>query len=99
MNHSTTKIGFYLSTIRLKDYSFLFFLLLSINCFSQNTISGIVLTSSGVKLPFVEVYNKTLSTKTVTNSKGEFSINIENSGSYEITFYKENYLIVEKNSF
>ena len=97
MSHSITKLGFYLSTILLQDYRLLLLLFITTNCFSQNTITGIVSNTNGTKLAFVEVYNKTLGTKNTTNSKGEFLIIVLPYGNNELTFYKENYQILERN--
>ncbi len=96
MNHSCTKPGFYLLTMRSKGYSFLILLLFSINGFSQNVVNGIVTSSNGTRLAYVEVYNKTLGTKTSTNSKGEFSITIEKNASCQIIFFIENYGLLER---
>jgi Fe(3+) dicitrate transport protein len=96
MRHSITKLGFYLSTIPLKDCSLLFFLFLSINTFSQNTISGIVTTSDGTKLASVAVYNTTSGTKTTTDSSGAFAMETANEGSFNIVFYKENFQVLEQ---
>ncbi len=91
MNLSNPKLGFYLLTMKLSDFKFLLFILFSFNCFSQNTISGTVTSSTGAKLPLVEIYNKTTGTKSFSDKNGTFSIEVEKSGSYDFTFYKENY--------
>ena len=96
MNLSHTKPGSFLSMMRLKDSSLLLFLLLTLNAFSQSSINGVVTSSNGTKLAYVEVFNKTLSIKTSTNSNGEFSINIEENKQNELAFYKENYGIFER---
>jgi Fe(3+) dicitrate transport protein len=96
MNHFCTKPGFYLLTMKSKAYSFLLLLLFSVNAFAQTTVSGIVTSSNGTKLTYVEVFNKTLGTKTSSNSKGEFSILFKENASYQIVFYKENYGLIEK---
>ncbi|WP_310557028.1 TonB-dependent receptor [Flavobacterium sp.] len=77
--------------MKLSDFKFLLFILFSFNCFSQNTISGTVTSSTGAKLPLVEIYNKTTGTKSFSDKNGTFSIEVEKSGSYDFTFYKENY--------
>lgn len=96
MNHSATKLGFFLSMMKLKDSSFLLLLLLSFNAFSQSKISGVVTASDGKKLAGVAVYNKTLGVKTTTNMRGEFNIAIEENKENEFTFYSENYALFEK---
>lgn len=96
MNHFATKPGYCLSTMTSQGFSIILFLLFAINSFSQNTITGTVSNSNGIKLAMVEVYNKTTGTKNMTNSKGEFSITIENPGNYELVFYKENYTLLER---
>ncbi len=96
MNHSNTKRGYCPSMIQLKDYSLLVFLFFfGIQSFSQYKIQGFCVTSNGQKIQAVEVYNKTTGQKTITNANGNFSIEVENEGEYEIVFYKENYTIVE----
>lgn len=95
MNHSCTKPGFYLLTMKSKGFSILL-IILSLNAFSQSKLNGIVTSSDGTKLAYVEVYNKTLGTRSSTNAKGEFAINIEQNASYEIVFYKENYGLQER---
>lgn len=97
MKHFNTKLGYYLLMMRLKDFNLLFLLLLvSSNSFSQTTISGKVTTFDGKKIGLVEIYNKTLGTKTFSNTNGEFILNIEKNSSYDILFYKENYALVER---
>jgi len=96
MRFSTTKLGYYLLTMKLKDFSCILILLFSINSFSQHKISGLTLSENGEILASVEVYNKTYGTKYISNAKGEFSIELEKSGSYELVFYKENYVVLEK---
>ncbi|WKL43757.1 TonB-dependent receptor [Flavobacterium sp. ZE23DGlu08] len=96
MKHSTTKLGYYLLTTKLKDFSCILFLLFTINSFSQNKISGVITDGNGNKIPLVEVYNKTSGTKYLSNSKGEFSIESDKSGNYELVFYKGNYAVLEK---
>ena len=96
MTHSNTKLGFYLSMIPSKAYSLLLFILFSSAVFSQNSVSGIVTDSNGEKLAFVDIYNKTLGTKTNTNTKGEFETNSENESTISLAFYKDNYVVLEK---
>ncbi len=96
MTHFITKLGYCLSMIPLKVYSFIFFILFSSNTIAQNTISGTVTDSKGQKLPYVEIFNKTLNTSTNTNSKGEFIINLQNQTSVYLVFHKENYVVLEK---
>jgi Fe(3+) dicitrate transport protein len=95
MNLSNPKLGFYHLTMKLSDFKFLFLLLFVINCFSQKTISGTVTAASGAKLSFVEIYNKTAGTKSFSDKDGKFLVEVAQSGSYDFTFYKEGYSIVE----
>lgn len=95
MNHSCTKPGFYLLTMKSKGFSFLLFLI-SLTAFSQTMVNGVVTSSNGTRLAYVEVFNKTLATKTTTNSKGEFTIKFEDNSSYQIAFYAENYALAER---
>ncbi|MES2544027.1 MAG: TonB-dependent receptor [Bacteroidota bacterium] len=55
-----------------------------------------ITNTNGEKLSYVEVYNKTSGTKQITDSKGEFTIENDSPGEYEIVFYKDNYVILEK---
>src|SRR6218665_1276262 len=96
MNHSCTKPGFCLSTMKSKGFSFLLLFLIQLTAFSQSTVNGVVTSSNGTRLAFVEVFNKTLRTKTTTNTKGEFAIKFEYNSSYQIAFYAENYALVER---
>ncbi|WP_246022049.1 TonB-dependent receptor domain-containing protein [Flavobacterium cellulosilyticum] len=77
-------------------YSLLFFILFSLNCFAQNTISGFVTNSKGHKLAAVVVFNKTLGTKSTTDANGEFQINTENNATIALAFFKENYMFLER---
>lgn len=96
MKHSITKPGYYLLTMKLRDFSCILLLFFTINSFSQNKISGIITDGNGKKIALVEVYNKTSGTKYLSNSKGEFSIELDRSENYELVFYKENYAVLEK---
>jgi len=96
MKHSITKPGYYLLTMKLKDFSCILLLLFTINSFSQYKISGIITSENGIKLALVEVYDKTSGTKYLSNTKGEFSIELEKPGNYDLVFYKENYAVLEK---
>jgi Fe(3+) dicitrate transport protein len=95
MNLSNQKLGFYLLTMKLSDFKILFFILFAANSFSQNTISGSISSASGMKLSFVEIYNKTSGTKHLSDKNGAFSIEVTQSGTYDFTFYKENYSVLE----
>ncbi len=68
----------------------------SASSIAQAKISGITTSDNGRILASVEIYNKTSGTKYLSNSKGEFSIELEKPGSYELVFYKENYAVLEK---
>lgn len=96
MNHSITKLGYYLLTIKLKDYSCLLIFLFSFNAYSQIHISGVVTAESGKKLSYVEIYNKSNGNKTITDKNGFFNIEVEKSGSYDFVFYKEQYSALEQ---
>lgn len=96
MKHSITKLGYYLLPMKLKDFSCILLLLFTINSFSQYKISGITAADNGRILASVEVYNRTSGTKYLSNAKGEFSIELDKSGNYELVFYKENYAFLEK---
>lgn len=96
MKHSITKLGYYLLTMKLKDFSYILFLLFTINSFSQYKISGVTTADNGRILASVEVYNRSSGTKYLSNAKGEFSIELDKSGNYELVFYKENYAFLEK---
>ncbi len=95
MNHSNLKLGFYLLTMKLSDFKFLFLLLFSLKSFSQNIIYGTVSSANGTKLSTVEIYNETTGSKYFSDKNGNFSIQVEKSGNYDFTFYKENYSILE----
>ena len=96
MKHSITKLGYYLLTMKLKDFSCISLLFFTINSFSQYKILGMTTAGNGTILASVEIYNKTSGTKYLSNSKGEFSIELDKSGNYELVFYKENYAVLEK---
>ena len=96
MKHSITKLGYYLLTMKLKDFSCILLLFFTINSFSQYKISGMTTDGNGTVLASVEIYSKISGTKYLSNSKGEFSIELDNSGNYELVFYKENYAVLEK---
>jgi len=96
MNRSVIKHGFCLSTMKLKDFSIVLFLLLSINVFSQNTVNGTITSTNGTRIAYVEVYNKTSETKTTSNFKGEFTIAMDGSKPNELVFYRENFVLLEK---
>ncbi|OXA99132.1 TonB-dependent receptor [Flavobacterium oncorhynchi] len=82
--------------MKLKDFSTLFFLVIFLNAFSQNKISGVIKTDSGETISLVSVYNKTIETKTVSNKNGEFEIERSATGNSELVFYKENYSLLEQ---
>ena len=95
MNHSNQKLGFYLLTMKLSDFKYLFLLLFAINSLAQNTISGTISSVSGTAISFVEIYNKTNSTKFLSDKNGKFNIDVSQSGNYNFTFYKEGFSILE----
>ena len=96
MKHSITKLGYYLLTMKLKAFSLVFLLLVSINSFSQYKITGVISSVTGAKLAAVEIYNKTNGTKYYSDKKGEFEFEVNTSGSYDLVFYRENYSVQEK---
>ncbi|PIF62628.1 MULTISPECIES: TonB-dependent receptor [unclassified Flavobacterium] len=59
-------------------------------------MSGITTADDGRILASVEVYNRSSGTKYLSNAKGEFSIEFDKPGNYELVFYKENYAFLEK---
>lgn len=79
---------------KLFIYSVLLFV--SSNAFSKTKIVGIITSENGGRLASVEIYNKTSGAKYLSNSKGEFSIEFDKSGDFELVFYKENYSVLEK---
>ncbi len=96
MKLSITKLGYCLLTMKLKGFSCVLLLLFTVNSFAQYKISGVITAENGGKLPLVEVYNKTSGTTYLSNSKGEFSIELKKSGNYDLVFYKENYAVLER---
>lgn len=96
MKHSITKLGYYLLTIKLKDFSLLLLLLFSLNSFSQYKIAGEVTSENGTKISAVEIYNKTTGTKHFSDKKGVFEFEVSNGGKYDLVFYRENYSVQEK---
>lgn len=82
--------------MKLKDFRLLLLLFITANTFAQSIITGVVSSADGKKISEVAVYNKTLGTKTSTNSNGEFSFEVDENKNYELVFYKENYSVVEK---
>ncbi len=96
MNHSRTKHGFYLLTMKLKDFSCLLFLLFSFNAIAQTHISGVLVGESGEKLSYVEVYNTSNGSKTSTNKDGVFDVVVANSGTYTFVFYKDSFSVLEQ---
>jgi Fe(3+) dicitrate transport protein len=81
-------------TLKIIIYSSLLFL--SSNTIAQTKIAGTITSNYGKIVPDVEIYNKTSGTKAYSNSKGEFSLELEKSGNYDLVFYKETFSILEK---
>ena len=81
--------------MKLPDFKILFLFLFVWNGFSQISISGTIKSFDGKNIAFVEIYNKTNGAKYLSNKNGTYFINLKNSGTYDFTFYKENYLIFE----
>lgn len=96
MNHFNTKPGFYLLMMKLKDFSGILFLLFSLNAIAQTHVSGVLVGASGEKLSYVEVYNKSNGSKTITNKEGTFDIVVSGSGTFTFVFYKDNFSVLEQ---
>jgi Fe(3+) dicitrate transport protein len=94
MNHLHQKNGFYLLMIQLMDFKIIFLFLFSLNTFSQNKIFGTVYSSSETVLPNVEIFNKNSGSKTYTNNKGEFVLDIGNLTKCELIFFRSDYDIL-----
>ena len=92
-----TKLGYYPSMIRLRDFSFIILMFFSINSVAQNKIMGVITDGNGKKIKAVEVYNKTTNTKVFTDENGSFQFDLKKSGSFDFVFFKEGYSIVEQN--
>ncbi|MDG2433203.1 TonB-dependent receptor [Flavobacterium sp.] len=84
--------------IRLKDFSLLLLLLLSVVTYSQNKIVGTITDTNAKPLAGVEVFNTTVNNKVFTNATGYFEMNSTKTGSFDFVFFKEGYAIVEQNS-
>jgi Fe(3+) dicitrate transport protein len=97
MIHFNTRTGFYLSIIQLKDFSFLFFILFSIPFFAQTRITGTVQKRDKSPISGVEVYNATLSTKTITDVNGYFIIELKDGAPNKIIVYKDGFEMLETN--
>jgi Fe(3+) dicitrate transport protein len=95
MIHFNTRAGFYLSTTPLKGFSLWAFLLFSFTFFGQTRTTGTVQQSNNLLLSGVEVFNATMSTKTMTDENGVFSIEIKEAVDNKIIFYKEGYQLLE----
>ncbi len=95
MNLFNQKIGFYLSTMKLSDFKLMIFILSSLNIYAQKNISGTITSTSGAKLSLVEIYNKTSGTKYISDKNGAFNIEVNQVGTYDFTFYKENFSVLE----
>ena len=95
MNLSELKLGFYHLMMQLSDFKFIILVLFSLKSFSQNSISGTVTSSFGAKLSLVEIYDKSSGIKYLSDKNGSFRIETPQSGSFNFSFYKENYGILE----
>ena len=83
--------------MKLKDYRFLVVtVLLTYKGFTQNTISGNVVSSNGIKLEYVEVFDKTDGSKRMTDKEGNFFIPVKDNKTHQLVFYKDNYEVLEK---
>lgn len=98
MKALNTKPGYSHLTTLSKGFSIIFLLLFFINSSAQNKISGLIIDEKGKNLPGVEIFNKTLNTKSLSNNNGGFEIDYKKSGSFDFVFFKEGYSIVEQNS-
>ncbi|WP_319802300.1 TonB-dependent receptor domain-containing protein [Flavobacterium sp. N1736] len=96
MKVSNTKHGYFPLMMKLRDFSFILFLLFSIQSYAQYKISGVVQDDHGNPVSLVEIYNKTTGSKDMSQSDGKFSIEVEKEGEYELVFYKENFSLIEK---
>ncbi len=81
--------------MQLSEFKFIILILFSLKSFSQNSISGTVTSSFGVKLPLVEIYDKSSGIKYLSDKNGSFRIETPQNGSFDFSFYKENYAILE----
>lgn len=96
MNHSNIKTGYFRSPMKLKDFSILFVLLLSLNAFSQIKFSGTVTDINGKQLSGVEVISKANGRSVYTDKDGNFTIQFSDKGEHVIVFFAENYAMEEK---
>jgi Fe(3+) dicitrate transport protein len=96
MKVSNTKHGYFPLMMKLRDFSCILFLLFSIQSYAQYKISGVIRDDHGNPVSLVEVYNKTTGSKDMSQSNGEFSVEVEKEGEYELVFYKENFSLIEK---
>ncbi len=95
MIHFSTKPGFCLSMIPSKGFSLSFFLLFSVVLFGQTKIMGTVQKFNKAVISGVEVYNTTSGAKTLTDEKGQFTIEIKDQVSNQIAFYKDGFELLE----
>ena len=95
MIHFNTKIGFYLSMTSLKGFSFLFVLLSSSAIFAQSKITGVVEKSGRIPVSGVEVYNINLSSKAVTDNKGQFTLEVQDGTDNALVIYKDGFQMLE----
>ena len=95
MIHFNTKPGFYLSMIQSKGFSFLFFFLCTATIFGQAKVSGIVQQGDKVPVAGVEVFNTDLASKTFTDAKGSFTIEVQQGSDNGLVLYKDGYQMLE----
>jgi Fe(3+) dicitrate transport protein len=80
--------------MKYQAYSILF-LLFTFSGFAQHFVSGTVVSENGEKLRSVEIFETITGTQQVSDLKGEFLFEFQQSGSYNFLFYKEGYLLSE----
>ena len=95
MIHSTTKTGFYLSMKLLKDFSFLFILLCNVTLYGQVKVTAIVVQEGNKPLSGVEVFNVDLSTKSFSDAKGQFVLELKDGSANSLVLYKDGFLLLE----
>jgi Fe(3+) dicitrate transport protein len=83
--------------MKLKDYRFLVIVLvLTFKGFAQNVISGNIVSAGGVRLGYVEIFDKSSGFKTAADKDGNFSIKANDASQHTLVFYKDNYEVLEK---
>lgn len=96
MKISNSKQKNQFSNLSYRLFIYLILLLGSVSSIAQTKLSGIIMSDNGKVLASVEIYNKTSGAKYFSNTKGEFSIELEQAGNNELIFHKESYVVLEK---